>query len=50
MESRTSGSLKGLAPGESATFDIASGGASPRFATISDRLVTGQAIEFAADL
>ena len=47
---RASRSLKGLAPGESATFDIASGGASPRFTIESDRLVTGQAIEFEADL
>jgi len=47
---RASRSLKGLAPGESATFDIASGGASPRFAIESDRLVTGQSIEFEADL
>ena len=43
-------SLKALAPGESATFEIASGGASPRFTIESDRLVPGQSIEFEADL
>jgi hypothetical protein len=43
-------SLTGLAPGESATFEIASGGASPRFTIESDRLVPGQSIEYEADL
>jgi len=43
-------SLKALAPGESATFEIASGGASPRFTIESERLVPGQSIEFEADL
>jgi len=47
---RASRSLKGLAPGASAIFDIASGGTSPRFAIESDRLVTGQSIEYEADL
>jgi len=47
---RAGGSLKGLAPGESATFDIASGGASPRLTIESDRLVPGQHIEFEAAL
>ena len=47
---RSGRSLKGLAPGESATFDISSGGASPRFTIESDRLVPGQHIEFEADL
>jgi hypothetical protein len=47
---RAGRSLKGLAPGESATFDIASGGASPRFTIESDRLVPGQHIEFEAAL
>ena len=47
---RTSKSLKGLAPGESSTFDIPSGGKSPHFTIESDRLVPGQSIEFEADL
>jgi len=47
---RASRSLKGLAPGESATFRIASGGASPRFTIESDCLAPGQSIEFEADL
>ena len=47
---RASRSLKGLAPGESATLDIASGGRSPRLTIESDRLVPGQSIEFEAGL
>ena len=47
---RADRSLKALAPGERATFDIASGGNSPRLTIESDRLVPGQIIEFEADL
>lgn len=47
---RAARSLKGLAPGDSATFEIASGGAAPRLTIESDHLVAGQSIEFAADL
>lgn len=47
---RASQSLKGLAPGESSTFDIPSDGKAPRLTIESDRLVPGQSIEFEADL
>ncbi len=47
---RANHSLEGLAPGENATFDIRSGGSSPRFSIESDRLVPGQYIEFEASL
>ncbi len=47
---RAGQSLKGLPPGQSATFEIASGGAAPRFTIESDHLVSGQSIEFDADL
>lgn len=43
-------SLKGLAPGVSAVFEVASGGAEPKLTIDSDRLVEGQSIEFEADL
>jgi hypothetical protein len=43
-------SLKGLASGDRATFEVASGGASPRLTIESDHLVAGQVIEFAAEL
>ena len=43
-------SLKGLAPGDSATFEVASGGTSPRLTIESDHLVAGQVVEFAAGL
>ena len=47
---RAGRSLKGLAPGQSATCEIASGGGAPRFTIESDRLVPGQSIGFEADL
>lgn len=47
---RAARSLKGLAPGASATFYIPSGGKTPRLSIESDHLVAGQAIEFDADL
>lgn len=43
-------SLKGLLPGESRTFAIGAGGASPGLTIESDRLVPGQRIEYDADL
>ncbi|QEH37817.1 hypothetical protein OJF2_64080 [Aquisphaera giovannonii] len=47
---RSNDSLKGLLPGQSRTFAIASGGESPKLTIESDRLVRGQRIEFDADL
>jgi hypothetical protein len=47
---RAERSLKGLGPGKSATFDIASGGKRPRLTIESDHLVPGQVIGFDADL
>lgn len=47
---RAKKSLRGLLPGESRTFDLTAGGASPRLTIESDRLVTGQVIQFDADL
>lgn len=43
-------SLIGLAPGKSATFEIASGGKSPKLEIVSDHLVKGQKIGYEADL
>lgn len=47
---RSTDSLRGLLPGESRTFEISSGGATPKLTIESDRLVNGQQIEFDADL
>ncbi len=47
---RSKTSLKGLQPGESKTFTVRAGGASPSFSIESDRLVPGQVIQFEADL
>jgi hypothetical protein len=47
---RASESLKGLLPGESRRFDVASGGANPRLEIGCDRLVPGQRIGFQANL
>ena len=47
---RAGQSLKGLGPGQSATFEIAAGGSVPRLSIESDRLVPGQTIEFEANL
>ncbi len=47
---RAAQSLKGLAPGDRQTFEIASGGAAPRLTIESDHLVAGQSIGFTADL
>ncbi len=47
---RATTSLIGLAPGKSATFEIASGGAKPVLGIECDHLVKGQAIGFEADL
>ncbi|WP_422928049.1 DUF4832 domain-containing protein [Singulisphaera sp. PoT] len=47
---RAKESLKGLLPGESRTFQVAAGGATPMLTIESDRLVPGQRIEFEADL
>ena len=47
---RASKSLIGLAPGESASFEIASGGKSPKLGIVCDHLVKGQKIGFEADL
>jgi hypothetical protein len=41
---------KGLLPNESLTVDINSGGIQPLLTIESDRLVTGQKIQFEADL
>jgi len=49
-EMRATESLKGLLPGDSRTFMIPAGGPSPQLSIQSDRLVTGQEIEFAASL
>lgn len=43
-------SLKGLAPGEDATFSVESGSEEPILSITSDRLVLGQVIGFDADL
>lgn len=47
---RAATSLKLLAPGKSATFDIPGGGAAPVLSIQSDHLVPGQSIDFEADL
>lgn len=47
---RSQESLKGLLPGKSRTFAIASGGIQPRLTIECDRLVPGQRIEFDAAL
>jgi hypothetical protein len=47
---RAKESLKGLLPGESRRFDVASGGAHPKLAIACDRLVSGQRIGFEANL
>jgi hypothetical protein len=47
---RADESLKGLLPGESRSFRIASGGVDPELTIESDRLAPGQRIEFEADL
>ncbi|MES2920364.1 MAG: DUF4832 domain-containing protein [Verrucomicrobiota bacterium] len=47
---RADRSLKGLGPGKSGTFDIASGGGRPRLTIESDHLVPGQVIGLEADL
>jgi hypothetical protein len=47
---RAKESLKGLLPGESRRFAVASGGASPKLDIECDRLVPGQRIGFQADL
>ena len=47
---RAATSLKLLAPGTTATFDIPAGGDSPVLTIQSDHLVPGQSIDFAADL
>ncbi len=43
-------SLKGLLPGSKRTFKVQAGSSNPKIAIECDRLVPGQAIEFAADL
>jgi hypothetical protein len=47
---RSETTLKGLLPGESRRFRMASGGAAPVVTIGCDRLVSGQTIEFEADL
>jgi hypothetical protein len=47
---RSEKSLKGMLPGQSRTFPIASGGGSPELTIECDRLVPGQRIEFDAEL
>jgi hypothetical protein len=47
---RAKDSLKGLLPGESRRFDVASGGANAKLEIECDRLVPGQRIGFQADL
>lgn len=47
---RSSASLKGLMPGTSEEFQVESGGEQPTLAIECDRLVTGQEIEFDAQL
>ncbi len=50
LGTRSAISLKLLAPGKSATFDIPRGGKKPALAITSDHLVPGQTIQFEADL
>jgi hypothetical protein len=47
---RAKESLKGLLPGESHRFDVASGGVHPKLEIECDRLVPGQRIGFEANL
>lgn len=47
---RSAASLKGLQAGESAVFEVAAGGVSPKLTIECDHLVPGQAIGFDADL
>jgi hypothetical protein len=47
---RAAQSLKGLLPGETRVFTVASGGAAPKLSVACDRLVPGQRIEYEADL
>lgn len=47
---RSSTSLKGLLPGQSRQFSVSSGGSAPELTIECDRLVSGQSIEFEADL
>jgi len=47
---RSTVSLRGLMPGQSLEFSAASGGDAPTVTIESDRLVTGQTIEFTANL
>jgi hypothetical protein len=47
---RATTSLKLLAPGKAATFDIPGGGAAPALTIECDHLVAGQSIDFEADL
>ncbi len=47
---RAGNSLRGLAPGKSASFVIAAGGKTPELTITSDHLVPGQVIGFEADL
>ncbi len=47
---RAANSLNRLAPGKSATFEIASGGKSPTLEIVCDHLVKGQKIGYEADL
>jgi hypothetical protein len=47
---RAGTSLRGLLPGQSRTDEIASGGAAPKLTIGCDRLVSGQSIQFEADL
>ncbi len=47
---RSETSLKGLAPGTEATFEVKAGGPSPSLSIESDHLVPGQRIGFDADL
>ena len=47
---RSQDSLKYLRPGDVKKYDVASGGVSPILTIESDRLISGQEIEFEADL
>jgi hypothetical protein len=47
---RATESLKGLLPGDTRAFEMASGGNEPKLTIASDRLSPGQVIEFDADL
>lgn len=47
---RANESLRGLLPGQTRTYAVAAGGASPTLTIECDRLVAGQRIEFRADL